>query len=150
MWWFLKIFTPKNFATQFVAFLLRILLCSFFDCFFKEKHKIFRRKLVKIAQNCDHNIDPSSSDICTTIFSLRENRCHPSLKYLEPIFIKNSTSLPNLVRPQRSSSLYVMKISPHRQNPKFFGVFYVPRVTRLGEFSPNELLFSMDSFLLQK
>jgi hypothetical protein len=45
---------------------------------FREKRQFFRRKLSKIAENCDHNIDPRyvsvfvhcSAVICTTQFQL--------------------------------------------------------------------------------
>jgi hypothetical protein len=56
-----KIFSPKNsakklaFLTQNKAKLCKILITLFF-----EKNAIFCRKLSKIAENCDHNIDPCS------------------------------------------------------------------------------------------
>jgi hypothetical protein len=30
---------------------------------FREKRQIFRRKLAKIAENCDHNIDPRVTEL---------------------------------------------------------------------------------------
>jgi hypothetical protein len=55
----LKIFSPKKiakmvFLTQNKAKLCKILIITLVF----EKTPIFRRKLGKIAENCDHNIDP--------------------------------------------------------------------------------------------
>jgi hypothetical protein len=53
----------------------------------------FRRKLVKIAENCDHNIDPSSEKSCKFISCA--SKCQPyrvhdfSSSQIESIFIKN-------------------------------------------------------------
>jgi hypothetical protein len=41
-----KIFSPKKSAKKMF--------------FFLEKRQVFRRKCAKIAENCDHNIDPAS------------------------------------------------------------------------------------------
>jgi hypothetical protein len=58
----LKIFSPKNLA-KILAFLLKLHLvfAKKYDeniGVFLEKRQIFRRKLAKIGENCDHNIDP--------------------------------------------------------------------------------------------
>jgi hypothetical protein len=56
-----KIFSPKNFAkklaflTQNKAKLCKIVITTLV---FDKKTPFFRRKLAKIAENCDHNIDP--------------------------------------------------------------------------------------------
>jgi hypothetical protein len=61
----LKIFSPKNsakklaFSTQNKAKLCQILIITLL--FFCEKRQFFRRKLSKIAEHCDHNIDPCSA-----------------------------------------------------------------------------------------
>jgi hypothetical protein len=57
-----KIFSPKNFA-KIMTILFKLLLVFCKNCdhdivFFLEKRQFFRRKLAKIAENCDHNIDP--------------------------------------------------------------------------------------------
>jgi hypothetical protein len=56
-----KIFSPKNLAKK-LAFLLKLLLVFCKNCdhniVFWEKRQFFRRKLSKISENFDHNIDP--------------------------------------------------------------------------------------------
>jgi hypothetical protein len=57
---FLNIFAEKfsekiAFLTQNKAKLCKILIITLV---FEEKRQFFRRKLSKIAENCDHNIDP--------------------------------------------------------------------------------------------
>jgi hypothetical protein len=57
----LKIFSPKNFAKK-LAFLTQN-KAKFWkkidrNIGFWEKRQFFRQKLSKIAENCDHNIDP--------------------------------------------------------------------------------------------
>jgi hypothetical protein len=47
----LKIFSPKKFGEKFGV--LKKLIITLV-----EKRQFFRRKLEKIAENCDHNIDP--------------------------------------------------------------------------------------------
>jgi hypothetical protein len=65
----LKIFSPKNFAKQ-LAFLTQKKLNFekklIITLVFEKKRQFFRRKLGKISENCDHNIDPRSrsSKIC--------------------------------------------------------------------------------------
>jgi hypothetical protein len=61
MLWFFKIFSTKNLA-KILAFFAQT-TASFCKNFnhnigFWEKRQFFRRKLSKIAENCDHNIDP--------------------------------------------------------------------------------------------
>jgi hypothetical protein len=69
MVWFLKIFLPKNsakklaFLTQNQAKLCKILIITLV---FVKKRQIFRRKLSKIVENCDHNIDPWWG-LCSTL-----------------------------------------------------------------------------------
>jgi hypothetical protein len=63
MLWFFKIFSPKNLAKKLAFFVQTT--ASFckncgHDIGFWEKRQFFRRKLSKIAENCDHNIDPRS------------------------------------------------------------------------------------------
>jgi hypothetical protein len=57
----LKIFSPKKLAKK-VAFLpqTKAKLCKILiiTLLFEKKRQLFRRKLSKIAENCDHNIDP--------------------------------------------------------------------------------------------
>jgi hypothetical protein len=56
-----KIFSPKNsakklaFLTQNKARICKILIVTLV---FEKNANFFRRKLAKIAENCDHNIDP--------------------------------------------------------------------------------------------
>jgi hypothetical protein len=56
----LKIFLPKNLECW--RFLLKLLLVFtknvIITLVFEKKSQFFRRKLAKIAENCDHNIDP--------------------------------------------------------------------------------------------
>jgi hypothetical protein len=58
-----KIFSPKNSAKK-LAFLTenKAKLCKLFiiTLVFEKNANFFRRKLSKIAENCDHNIDPWS------------------------------------------------------------------------------------------
>jgi hypothetical protein len=60
----LKMFSPKNsakklaFLTQNKAKLFKILIIC--NIGFEKNANFFRRKLAKIAENCDHNIDPWS------------------------------------------------------------------------------------------
>jgi hypothetical protein len=55
-----KIFSPKNLA-NFFAFFAQTTVSFCKNCDqnigFWEKRHFFRRKLAKIAENCDHNID---------------------------------------------------------------------------------------------
>jgi hypothetical protein len=71
----LKIFSPKNSAKK-LAFLTRnkAKLCKILiiTLVFEENANFFRRKLAKIAENCDHNIDP----------------------WLEPCFLQEKFSVP--------------------------------------------------------
>jgi hypothetical protein len=61
MLWFFKIFSPKNLAKK-LAFLSqnKAKICKNFyhNIGFWEKRQFFHRKLAKIAENCDRNIDP--------------------------------------------------------------------------------------------
>jgi hypothetical protein len=59
----LRIFSPKNlakilafFAQTTASFCKNVIITLVF-----EKTPFFRRKLAKIAENCDHSIDPSAS-----------------------------------------------------------------------------------------
>jgi hypothetical protein len=57
----LKIFSPKNLAKMFAFFAQTIVsFCKNCDhnIGFREKRQIFSRKLAKIAEICDHNIEP--------------------------------------------------------------------------------------------
>jgi hypothetical protein len=73
-----KIFSPKNsakklaFLTQNKAKLCKILIISLG---FEKNANYFRRKLSKIVENCDHNIDPRW-DLNPDCLSLRRIRCH--------------------------------------------------------------------------
>jgi hypothetical protein len=55
----LKIFSPKNLAKKF-AFLTKLNFEKYLiiTLVFRKNAIFFRRKLGKIAENCDHNIDP--------------------------------------------------------------------------------------------
>jgi hypothetical protein len=59
----LKIFSPKNsakkmaFLTQNKGKICKILIITLV---FEKNANFFAKKLAKIAENCDHNIDPSS------------------------------------------------------------------------------------------
>jgi hypothetical protein len=60
----LKIFSPKK-SAKILAFLTKnkAKICNnLFRTLDFEKNAIFCRKLPKIAENCDHNTDPSSSN----------------------------------------------------------------------------------------
>jgi hypothetical protein len=61
-----KIFSPKNSAKK-LAFLTqnKAKLCEnlIITLVFDKKRQFFRRKLSKIAENCDHNIDPWLSHV---------------------------------------------------------------------------------------
>jgi hypothetical protein len=52
-----KIFSPKKLAffTQNKAKICKIVIITLA---FEKKRQFFSRKLAKIAENCDHNIDP--------------------------------------------------------------------------------------------
>jgi hypothetical protein len=50
-------FLPKN-LTQYKAKLCKILIITLV---FEKNDNFFRRKLGRIAENCDHNIDPWSN-----------------------------------------------------------------------------------------
>jgi hypothetical protein len=57
-----KIFSHKNLAKK-LAFLLKLLLLVLVtnnnhNISIGEKRQFFRRKLAKIEENCEHNIDP--------------------------------------------------------------------------------------------
>jgi hypothetical protein len=59
--WFFQIFSPKNlakilafFAQTTPSFLQKMIMTLVFE----KSANFFRRKLAKIAENCDHNIDP--------------------------------------------------------------------------------------------
>jgi hypothetical protein len=62
----LKIFSPKNLAKVF-AFLAQTTVSFCKNCDrnigFREKRQFFRQKLAKIAEICDHIIDPWSKRI---------------------------------------------------------------------------------------
>jgi hypothetical protein len=55
---FLKIFSPKNSAKELAVMAQNLIITLVF-----EKNAIFCRKLLKIGENCDHNIDPRSGNI---------------------------------------------------------------------------------------
>jgi hypothetical protein len=56
-----KIFSPKNLAKVFAVFLLKLLLgfanIVIITLVFEKNAKFFCRKLAKIGENCDYNID---------------------------------------------------------------------------------------------
>jgi hypothetical protein len=57
-----KIFSPKNLAKILAFFAKTTVTISknlIITLDFWEERQFFRRKLAKIAENCDHNIDPS-------------------------------------------------------------------------------------------
>jgi hypothetical protein len=60
MLWFLKIFSPKNFATKSGRFLLQTKLTykKWIITLVFNQNALFRWILGKIAKNCDHNIGP--------------------------------------------------------------------------------------------
>jgi hypothetical protein len=57
---------------------------------FREKRQFFRRKLGKIVENCDHNIDPSLG-LKRVVQIEREKKLVPYI--LEGVFAKSSCSL---------------------------------------------------------
>jgi hypothetical protein len=87
MLWFFKYFRrkirPKNLAKKFVLFLLKTKLnfAKFWSLhWFLRKAPFFRWKLSKIAENCDHNIDPCTASmsrppITDPIFYLKTSLC---------------------------------------------------------------------------
>jgi hypothetical protein len=57
----LKIFSPKNFANKLAFFAqskAKLRKNVIITLVFEKKRQFFRKKLAKIAENCDHNIDP--------------------------------------------------------------------------------------------
>jgi hypothetical protein len=66
---FFKKISPKNsaknwrFLTQIKAKLCKMLIITLV---FEKKRLFFRRKLSKIAENCDHNIDPRLGEFSTS------------------------------------------------------------------------------------
>jgi hypothetical protein len=80
----LKIFSPKNsakkmaFLTQNKGKLCKILIITLV---FEKKSQFFRRKLSKIAENCDHNIDPRTNHFWNVSLSdhrVPKPRTHPA------------------------------------------------------------------------
>jgi hypothetical protein len=76
-----KIFSPKNlakilafFAQTTASFCKNVIITLVF-----EKTPFFRRKLAKIAENCDHSIDPSAS-------------LHRLLAFLSLIFLRGDSN----------------------------------------------------------
>jgi hypothetical protein len=63
MLWFLKIFSPKNLAKILAFFAQTTAIKNENDIRFWEKRQFFRRKLAKITENCDQNIDPLDTKI---------------------------------------------------------------------------------------
>jgi hypothetical protein len=62
---------------------------------FGEKRRFFRRKLAKIAENCDHNIDPwSLSDSYETTNAHVHTQVQNLLRYL-PIYVRKMMLLSN-------------------------------------------------------
>jgi hypothetical protein len=90
---FFKKFSLKNFAKKLAKTKLPK-LCKKLDrnIGFWEKRQFFRRKLAKIAENCDHNIDPGIPN--TTSYT---NTCKclpgPRIKYVQG-------SIPDVNRPK--------------------------------------------------
>jgi hypothetical protein len=66
----LKIFLPKNLAKN-LAFFTQTTASFFakieYNNDFSEKRQLFRRKLAKNSENCDHNIDPRCTYICVCL-----------------------------------------------------------------------------------
>jgi hypothetical protein len=66
MLWFFKYFRQKIQRENWRFWLQnKAKICKFFiiTLVFLEKRQFFRRKLSKIAENCDHNIDPSNKRV---------------------------------------------------------------------------------------
>jgi hypothetical protein len=61
----LKIFSSKKIETK-LAFLTHNKSKMLIITLVLRKRQIFRRKLAKIAENCDHNIDPRLDEISPT------------------------------------------------------------------------------------
>jgi hypothetical protein len=65
----IKIFSPKNLAKQLFFFAQTTASFSkkiIITLVFEKNANCFRRKFAKIAENCDHNIDPFSGFwVCT-------------------------------------------------------------------------------------
>jgi hypothetical protein len=96
---------------------------------FDKKANFFRRKLARITENCDHNIDPSSSG-------------HPGIIRARRGKNMNGPSCVNL-RLVGSIPAYVNK----GEGCKDFYNWVLDRVTRFGEFSPIDQLFTLGSYL---
>jgi hypothetical protein len=87
---------------------------------FREKRQFFRWKLAKIAENCDHNMDPWSNPVLVIPWSLQNGANKPLNKKVKKL---------GLV---------------HFNAPRERWVI-ATRVTRLGENSPKGWLFTMVS-----
>jgi hypothetical protein len=87
-----KLFSAKNlvkifafFAQTTAGFCKNIIITLVFE---KKKHQFFRRKLAKIAEKCDNNIDPSRTrneitKFITVIFSLSGTKFPKSPTYVQ-------------------------------------------------------------------
>jgi hypothetical protein len=62
-----------------------------------KKRQLFRRKLGKIAENCDHNIDPWSGQFCKMPFRPKTFRINFHCQILNNFASKNIRNESNLV-----------------------------------------------------
>jgi hypothetical protein len=107
----LKIFSAKNLEKKFGVFAHN--KNWIITLFFSEKHQFFRRKLAKIAENCDHNTSPCFWQMAF----MCKCRCLASRSYGENIhYIKLRNFLP---------------CHHHRKN--FSNFFFKPGKKNLGK-----------------
>jgi hypothetical protein len=122
----LKLFSPKNsakkiaFFTQNKAQLCRILIITLV---FEKNANFFRRKLAKIAENCDHNIEP----LVAVVFRAAN----------DPHFLQMKSLVGNKAHVSRVNSadhfLQCLLVDPnHAPNP---AKNYVSNFTRICRFS---------------
>jgi hypothetical protein len=120
----LKIFSPKNsanqlaFLTQNKAKLCKILIITLF---FLEKNAIFCRNMSKIAENCDHNIDPRIfKDLYNTFFDAKHHNKLQIMvqnhgKYYQQIYVDQFPKLGDPDRRRRAIGSFIKTRSSSSQ-----------------------------------